>query len=423
VLSSSSKPARGLFLFTTINLALILLFAGVLRYNYLQLKHSHAVGTSVSHAAGAGIFRGSFPDLLDYPEQFRFFHSTAFFHQSTILMYPAPLALPYRFFFFFGSYAAPALVAALLLLFTAMVVILARTLIRRGLQPPLAVRFVLLTLLFAWPVWFCLKQGNFEFLIFGFIAAGVYAFWHRNPYLAAFCFAVAGSMKIYPLIFLGLLLAARRYRAFFLGLATTAGILLLSLWLECPDIAVSWHGMTAGLAAFFSAYVTHYQIAQCGLDHSLFGLVKLGLAASGHMDWMNNVARMGHLAYAYLAVVALSGLTLWIIRIRHLPPVNQVLALTVAAIMLPPVSFEYTLMHLYIPWVMLVLLAIQGREAVFSGRRPLLVAYVFIAVLVSPLTEFWFHGWGMGGEMKAVLLLLLFILALKFPFPETETTA
>jgi hypothetical protein len=80
-------------------------------------------------------------------------------------------------------------------------------------------------------------------------------------------------------------------------------------------------------------------------------------------------------------------------------------------------------MHLYISWAMLVLLAIKGSEAVFVGQRPLLVAYIFIAVLVSPLTEFWFHGWGMGGEMKAVLLLLLFIVALKFPFTGSETTA
>jgi hypothetical protein len=417
----------------------ILLFAVVLRYNYVQLKNPHPAGAAVSqaagaavlhtaaasdpHATGANILRGNFRDLLDYSGQFRFFHSAAFFHQSTILMYPAPLALPYRFFFFFGSHAASALVAAFLLLFVAIAVILARTLIRRGLQPPLATRFVLLTLLFAWPVAFCFKQGNFEFLVFGLIAAGVYAFRHSKPDLAAVCFAFAGSMKIYPLIFLALLLAARRYRAFFLGLAIAAATLLLSLWLECPDIAVSWHGMSLGLAKFFSDYVLHYQIAQCGLDHSLLGLVKLALAVSGHMGLLTNPVRMRHVAYAYLAIVAFSGLLLWILRIRHLPPINQVLALTVAAILLPPVSFEYTLMHLYIPWAMLVLLAIQGRGSVFAGRRPLLAAYVLIAVLVSPLTEFWLYGWGLGGEAKAVLLLLLFILALKFPLSEIEATA
>ncbi len=132
---------------------------------------------------------------------------------------------------------------------------------------------------------------------------------------------------------------------------------------------------------------------------------------------------MNHLTIAYVVVVALVGVTLWIFRIRHLPVANQVLALTVAAILLPPVSIEYTLLHLYLPWSMLVLIAIQGREPESAIRGPLLLAFALLGVMLSPLTELWLLGWGLSGELKAILLLLLFGLALQSRFSGSESAA
>jgi hypothetical protein len=65
---------------------------------------------------------------------------------------------------------------------------------------------------------------------------------------------------------------------------------------------------------------------------------------------------------------------------------------------------------------MLVLIAIHGREA---PHRALLAAFMLLAILVSPLTELWFHGWGLAGALKALLLFILFVLALKYPLSET----
>jgi len=59
--------------------------------------------------------------------------------------------------------------------------------------------------------------------------------------------------------------------------------------------------------------------------------------------------------YGYMAVARRSRFNLYFWRIRTLPRTNQILALTVASIMLPPVSGDYTLIHLYIPWGALVL--------------------------------------------------------------------
>jgi hypothetical protein len=408
-LNSSIQPARlprTLYVFTVFNAAFTLLFALILRLTRANHYGPHANGVAIAHR--------NFADLLDFTAQFRFFHSAAFFHQPTVFMHPASLAVAYHLVFLFGSRAVAAYAAALLLTVAAAVILFTRALIRRGIVPLRAAIFAALTLIFAWPAWFCLKQGNFEFLLFALLALGLCAFLHRRHYPAAACFAIAGVMKFYPFLFLGLLLAARRYRAFFFGLTIAATTLLLSLWLVCPDIALSWHGMFTGLGAFRNDYILHYQTAEGGLDHSLFSLVKLLLAALGHFGLLHDAARMNHLTLVYVLVVACAGIALWIIRIRHLLLANQVLALTIVAILLPPVSFEYTLMHLYLPWAMLVFLAIQGGE---SSRRALFCAFILLALLVSPMTELWLLGWGLAGELKALLLLLLFALALRYPFP------
>ncbi len=409
------KPARGIYAFAALNAALTLLFA-LIRY----LTRAHHFGP---HANGVPVYHRNFADLLDFTTQFRYFHQPAFFHQTSVFVYPAPLAVVYRFFFLFGNQAAAAFAVVLLLVFVTAAILFARALMRRGLDTLPAVVLSALALLFAWPVWFCLKQGNMEFVLFAFFAVGLCAFLRGKSLLAATCFGVAGVMKIYPLIFLGLLLATRRYRAFFFGLAIAAATLLLSLWLVCPDLAVSWHGMLTGLGSFRGDYILRYQTAQSGLDHSLFGLVKLAFATLGHFGFLHNAERMNHLTIAYVVVAALAGLTLWIVCIRHLPVTNQVLALTVAAILLPPVSVEYTLMHLYLPWAMLVFIALQGRESQSAARGPLLLAFVLLGVLLSPLTELWLLGWGLAGELKAVLLLLLFAISLKIPLPGSESAA
>jgi len=130
---------------------------------------------------------------------------------------------------------------------------------------------------------------------------------------------------------------------------------------------------------------------------------------------------MGHILTFYLAVAALTGLTLYFVRIRHLPIINQVLCLCVAAILLPPVSYDYTLMNLYIPWAMLVLFA-QDQDRAKRSVPGLMAAFICLAFLVSPETEFIFRGQGFAGQVKAGALVLLMYIALKYPFAEAENS-
>ncbi len=401
---------REISIFTALNAAPTLLFV-LIRY----LTRAHHYGP---HANGVPIPRRNFGDLLNLAPQFHFFHQFAFFHQATTFVYPAPLAVVYRVFFLFGSRTIAAFAATLLLVFATAAILFARALLRRGVAPIPAIGLPVLTLAFAWPVWFCLKQGNLEFLLFALLAVGIWAFLNGKNYLASVCFAVAGVMKIYPLIYLGLLLARKQYRAFFVGVATASVVLMVSLWLVCPALGESWNGMLSGLRFQNSSFTLAYQIAQSGLDHTLLSVAKLLLAAFGCFDLLHDSVRMNYLTTAYMGIAALVGVVLWIVRIRHLPLINQILCLSVAVTLFPPVSYDYTLLELYFSLALLFFVSLSpSAQLSLATRRALVVAIALFAFILSPESELIVHRARVGGQFKAAALLALFVLGLLHRFP------
>jgi hypothetical protein len=96
-----------------------------------------------------------------------------------------------------------------------------------------------------------------------------------------------------------------------------------------------------------------------------------------------------------------------------MPVVNQVLTLSLCAILLPPVSYDYTLINLYTPLALLALLAMD------NGGRGLALTPVFVlfAVGLAPLSEIIVHGSRIGGQVRSLDLLILLALALSRRLP------
>ena len=105
---------------------------------------------------------------------------------------------------------------------------------------------------------------------------------------------------------------------------------------------------------------------------------------------------------------------LFFVRIIKLPVVNQILCLSIASILLPPVSYDYTLLHLYAPFVLITFVALQQRDK--PTRPHLQVALALFAFLLSSQEEFILHGDRFAGALKAIALLALFILSVARPF-------
>ena len=124
------------------------------------------------------------------------------------------------------------------------------------------------------------------------------------------------------------------------------------------------------------------------------------------------------LLHLYLAILALAGCVLFVTRIAKLPVVNQILALTVASILLPPVSYDYTLIHLYVPFA-LVVFAVLNRE---DHSAPVLITFCLFAYLLSWQSEFILHGVRFGSQTKAVALLALLCVSVVYPFPSAASS-
>jgi hypothetical protein len=227
-----------------------------------------------------------------------------------------------------------------------------RVLRNQGLSFSQSVLFVGATALLSYPLMLLLQRWNIEVLIWLVSTIGVWCFLTGRTYTATVFIGLAASLKLYPFIFLGLFLPRRRYGGFLLGLATFAGVTLLSFHFIGPTIAAAARWDAEQIAVFSKYYVG--DIWALGYDHSFFGLVK---AATLH--WHPN-----YFAWArpYSIAVATLSVALYFLRVLSLPMSNQVLALSILSVTLAPLSYDYTLLNLYPAFAMLAVLALQAQK-------------------------------------------------------------
>ncbi len=352
-----------------------------------------------------------FYDLWCFNLRFQHLHSRAFFSPDLGLpfQYPGSAALIYAALTLSGHpyWYFPAVTLSLILLLG---FVLGKHMIASGLTRNDTVALLLASFIFSYPFWYEYVQSNIEVVIFAVIAGGIFAFLSGKTYLAAALFGFAASAKIFPFVFFALLVSRRRWREVGVGLAIGAAAEVAGLWMLCPDIAYAHRGVSAGLTANRADIVLYFDRLAIGFDHSLFGMMKRLLFHSygSHYPLF--------LLYSYLAGVALLGITLWIVRIRKLPLLNQIVCLTICAILLPPTSYEYTLMHMYVPWGLLVLYIANHRTKGGAVARGLMSMFVCFGVLFGPCTELIVHGVNAGGQLKCLVLVTMLIVALRYPW-------
>ena len=355
-------------------------------------------------------------DLFCFRPRFSALHQAAFFSDTPALglhfMYPAPIALLYGSFYAAGPHTLALFLSFTLALTAVLAAVVLREAIRRGLPPIAGLSILGSAILLGYPFWFEYVLGNMEICIFLLVAYGVLAYVRNHVYTAAAIFGVAASMKLFPFIFFGLLLARRQYRQIAFGASISALVTLGSLWYLCRSPAVAWRGIADGLDRFKQLYMLPYREYETGFDHSIFGLIK-------RLDFHHRqyVYPTASLLSLYLPAAATLGVVLYFAVIRKLPLLNQILVLTVASILLPPTSHDYTLLHLYTPWALLLLFSLrtpEGRQKI----RGLLPVFLCFAILLAPETEFIHDDRVLGGQLKCLTLITLFGLGLLCPFPD-----
>ena len=355
----------------------------------------------------------TFYDFIFFRPGFQHFHSPEFFNASFPFTYPAPVAIALEIFFLTPR-PLEFFIIFILGSFLFGAILLGRALLQRGVGERSTFLFIAGSLLLAFPLWFELKQGNIEISVAVVVAIGIWASLTARGYTAAACFGIAGAMKIFPFVYLGLLLSQRKYRQAAFGVFVAAFVTVASLWLTGRDIVPAWNHIQHNLDQFRTVYMFQFREWEIGFDHSLFAMFKRVLHHVRNSDLIRPALTV------YMAVTAVSGVILYFVRIRHLPLINQVLCLCIASILLPPVSYDYTLIHLYVSWALLVVLAQEQCKDEQDRIPGLMPAFICFAVLMSPESEFIRDGVRFSDQIKALTLIVLMYIALRYPFERRE---
>lgn len=355
---------------------------------------------------------GHWYDFSIFKVRFLHLHSVMFFSLLPTMgeryQYPAAMALLYKSFYVFGSASLAVFLFVTLGLLLVLSAMLGRKLMDYGFRKWTAVFFLGSILIVSYPFWFEYCLGNMDICIFLMLAIGVLAFLKGRGYLAAALIGSAAAIKIYPGVYMALLLSRKQYRELAVALGAALVTTLAGLWLIGPSMGIAYRGIEDGLARFREHYMLTYLPVETSFDHSIFAVFKRTMFSHGNGKVPPEALTV------YLAMVAVVGIALYFLRIRKLPMLNQILCLCIASILLPPTSHDYTLIHLYVPFGLLVLYAVRLPDP--SKMPGLTAAFLCLAFLFSPESEFILHGAGYGGQLKAGVLVILMGIGLTRPW-------
>ena len=376
---------------------LVLLFAAAAAILWLlPLASSHAI------LFPSGPY---FEDIIVYKGRFTLYHTLKFFTSRAFsaFAYPAGAAPIYEAFY----QTSNPVFTYLLLATIATVFALTATLLY--LRRNNAAKLFPFLLLLSFPLIFLIQRANIEIVLWIIIALGILAYRKNIAIPTAILFGLAASVKLYPIFLLGLFLKRKRdLPAFVIGLLTAILSLAAAIAYAGPTFSVAAKGFFTGLGRFQDHYVDTVSKIEVAFDHSLFSPLKYSayLQHASPAPW----------THTYYLIAGTFALLLFL-RVRTLPFTNRVVFLVAAMVCLPPVSFDYTLVHLYLPMLLLL-----GAFTTTRTRPPAtaIAAFALLLFLMLPLASVSVLFPFPSGPVQAFALIAILILSALTPWPETS---
>jgi Glycosyltransferase family 87 len=353
-----------------------------------------------------------YEDLMEFPPVYRMLHTANFFegvNNTSRVTYP-PLGMV-LFALLYGSGHPIGVYLGTATLWLAVVVLgVRRGLVRCGIGGVTATLFPLTVALVSFPIAGLLQRGNIELFVWVAAGTGTWLFVRGRDDAAAALWGLAAAVKLYPIVLLGLLLPRGKWRAFAVGVGAFVGATVLSLkWLG-PTIAVAWHGSVKNVFRYQGIRVGEWTLHELAANHSVFGLVKSAAMILG--------LPLAKLTLPYYACGAVLLGWAFFARLWRMPAANQLLALTAFMVALPPISYFYSLAHLYAAWVVLAFVAIRAEQAKAPVPGLQTVMLLFVALFASFMLFTFPRVLLFGGLVQACVLVVLFGCALRFPFAD-----
>jgi len=349
-----------------------------------------------------------FEDIIVYKGRFTLYHSAKFFTSRAFsgFAYPAGAAPIYEAFYKTSN------ATQTYLLLAAIATIAALTAAFFFLRRSNAARLFLPLLLFTFPLIFLIQRANIEIVLWLIIALGLIAYRRGLAILAAILFGIAAAVKLYPILLLGLFLRRKKdLPAFLIGLLTAAAAMYAAVAYAGPSVAIAANGFFRGVDRFQDHYVDTVSKVEVAFDHSLFSPIK-------YFTYIHHTSPAPYTTIYYLIAGAFA--LLLFLRVRTLPFLNRVVFLVAAMVSLPPVSFTYTLVHLYVP-----LLFLLAALATFRTRPPAtaIAALMLLLFLMLPIMSLSILTPLPTGPIQSCALFILLITTALTPWPEAAITA
>jgi len=224
----------------------------------------------------------------------------------------------------------------------------------------------------SYPVIFLIDRGNHEMLVFVLLFWFLHLYYNSRSPWTGVLLAAAIAIKFYPATLLVLLLADRRYRDALIASAAAIGMLLVGVL----GVSLTTHVSVASVVAYtqttlFGPASHHaFDLAAGGVQHGhslwsvflvLGSLLRVPLATLGGYST----------PYGLACLVLFAIVSVYVIFVER-RPWARVLLLVICAITLPFTSADYTLIHLFLPMMMLVAARRSPWDKVVAGMLALL---------------------------------------------------
>ena len=375
----------------------------------------------VSQGNGFPLMRKFFPfeDITIYGSRFQLYHSPAFFQAAAhgrhgagspvAFAYPPAAALVYAAFYAVGTPQTTFVI--LLVLWMAISVAGGWLLLTRYLPSrTLTIRYLTCLSAFTFPLLFLVERGNIELLVWMTLTVAIWLCLRGQATASAVMIGCAASVKLYPIFLLGLFLARARSNWKAVGAGVLAALLatVVAVAYAGPTFGDALYGFVGGVAKFNHQHAEAPRRSEAVFDHSLFSPVKIAYLGThdAPQQWTT----------VYFAVAGLLALGIFWFRMRDLPLLNRLVFLSTAMILLPPVSYEYTVVHLYLP----LLLMLTAATAQLHFRRltsdGLVSAITCVLCAMLPLGLLQGGNFLYAGVVQLLALLLLVFFSTRAPW-------
>lgn len=202
-----------------------------------------------------------------------------------------------------------------------------------------------------YPFLFTIDRGNLESLLFIFLLLFLYYFLQEKHELSTIFLAISIAMKGFPVVLVLLFFIKKKYAEMLFSI-------LLAILLTLGSLALFKGGLAANLnfllqGQIFGAQSHFYgsaNIVQRGV--TLFTFFKIIFIESG---WLARIDMSQFLsAYIKLAILSFIPLAAYIVFVEKILW-KQVALLVFSMLLLPHVSADYKLMHLYLPMFLFII--------------------------------------------------------------------